>query len=42
VYLFAGDQRPGDVNGDGYGEFRGERQGYNAFWLRDDYFGRGG
>ncbi|HEV7431680.1 MAG TPA: hypothetical protein VGN77_01455 [Steroidobacteraceae bacterium] len=42
VYVYAGDEQPGDVNGDGHGEFRGEREGYNAFWLRDDYFGRGG
>ena len=42
VYVYAGDDQPGDVNGDGHGEFRGEREGYNAFWLRDDYFGRGG
>jgi hypothetical protein len=42
VYVYAGDAQPGDVNGDAYGEFRGEREGYNAFWLRDDYFGRGG
>jgi len=42
IYVYAGDDRPGDVNGDGHGEFRGERNGYNAFWLRDDYFGRGG
>jgi predicted lipoprotein with Yx(FWY)xxD motif len=42
VYVYAGDQQPGDVNGDAHGEFRGEREGYNALWLRDDYFGRGG
>jgi predicted lipoprotein with Yx(FWY)xxD motif len=42
IYVYAGDRQPGDVNGDGHGEFRGEREGYNAFWLRDDYFGRGG
>lgn len=42
VYIYAGDQQPGDVNADGHGEFRGEREGYNAFWLRDDFFGRGG
>ena len=42
VYVYAGDRQPGEVNGDGHGEFRGEREGYNAFWLRDDYFGRGG
>ena len=42
IYVYAGDDQPGDINGDAYGEFRGEREGYNAFWLRDDYFGRGG
>ena len=42
VYVYAGDAQPGDVNGDGHGEFRGERDGYNALWMRDDYFGRGG
>ena len=38
VYTFAGDEQPGDVNADHYGEFRAERQGYRAFWLRDDFF----
>lgn len=38
VYTYAGDQRPGDINADGHGEFRGERDGYVAFWLRDDYY----
>ena len=42
IYVYAGDDRPGDVNGDGHGEFRGEREGYNAIWVRDDYYGRGG
>ena len=42
VYTYAGDRQPGDVNGDSHGEFRGERNGYNAFWIRDDYFGRTG
>lgn len=42
VYTYAGDDHPGDVNADGHGEFRSEREGYSAFWLRDDYFGRGG
>lgn len=40
VYTYAGDDHPGDVNADGHGEFRSEREGYNAFWLRDEYFGR--
>jgi predicted lipoprotein with Yx(FWY)xxD motif len=37
VYTFAGDQRPGDVNGAGTGEWRGKRNGLLAFWVRDDY-----
>jgi hypothetical protein len=42
IYTFSGDRQPGDVNADSHGEFRGERNGYNAFWIRDDYFGRTG
>lgn len=37
VYTFAGDKRPGDVNGAGTGEWRGKRNGLLAFWLRDDF-----
>ncbi|MFK7863275.1 MAG: hypothetical protein AB8B95_03510 [Pseudohongiellaceae bacterium] len=37
VYLYAGDKKPGDVNGGGTGEWRGQRNGIRAFWLRDDY-----
>jgi len=40
VYTYAGDHEPGDVYADGHGEFRAEREGYTAWWLRDDYFGR--
>jgi predicted lipoprotein with Yx(FWY)xxD motif len=39
VYTFAGDRAPGDAFGDGHGEFRGQRNGFKAFWLRDDFFG---
>ena len=37
VYNFAGDKKPGDVNADSFGEFTGYRNGYKAFWLRDDF-----
>ena len=37
VYTFAGDRRPGDSNGDAWGEFNGYRNGFKAFWLRDDF-----
>ncbi len=42
VYTYSGDRQPGDVNADSHGEFRGERNGFNAVWIRDDYFGRTG
>jgi predicted lipoprotein with Yx(FWY)xxD motif len=42
IYTYTGDRQPGDVNADSHGEFRGERNGFNAFWIRDDYFGRTG
>lgn len=37
VYNYTGDHKPGDVNGDAYGEFTGYRNGFKAFWLRDDF-----
>jgi predicted lipoprotein with Yx(FWY)xxD motif len=37
VYTYGGDEQPGDVNGAGTGEWRGQRNGLKAFWLRDDY-----
>ena len=37
VYTYAGDERPGDINADNYGELRAQRQGYNAIWLRNDF-----
>jgi predicted lipoprotein with Yx(FWY)xxD motif len=38
VYTFAGDRQPGEVNADGLGEFQSEREGFRAFWWRDDFF----
>ncbi len=37
VYLYGPDKRPGDVNGGGIGEWRGQRNGLRAYWLRDDF-----
>jgi hypothetical protein len=39
VYTYGGDTRPGAVDGDNFGEFNGERNGFRAFWLRDDFRG---
>lgn len=36
VYTFGRD-RPGGTDGDAWGEFNGYRNGFKAFWLRDDY-----
>ncbi len=38
VYTYIGDVSPGDVNGAGTGEWRGQRNGLKAFWVRDDHF----
>jgi predicted lipoprotein with Yx(FWY)xxD motif len=37
VYTYGDDREPGDADGDAYGEFNGFRNGYKAFWLRDDF-----
>lgn len=42
VYTFAGDKSPGDIKGDGNGEFGGSRNGFKAFFLRDDFFNNAG
>jgi predicted lipoprotein with Yx(FWY)xxD motif len=39
VYTYARDVNPGDTFGIARGEHRGRRNGFTAFWLRDDYFG---
>lgn len=41
VYTFAKD-KVGDVDGDAWGEFFGFRNGFKAFWLRDDFFANSG
>ncbi|HEY4366665.1 MAG TPA: hypothetical protein VGN07_05475 [Steroidobacteraceae bacterium] len=37
VYTYGPDRRPGDADGDAFGEFNGYRDGFKAFWLRDDF-----
>ena len=39
VFTFVGDKKAGDLYGDSWGEFQGQRNGFKAFWVRDDYFG---
>jgi predicted lipoprotein with Yx(FWY)xxD motif len=42
VFNFGGDRRPGDTEGDSWGEFNGYRNGFKAFWLRDDFLNNAG
>lgn len=42
VYYCARDKKPGDIECDTWGEFNGARNGYKAFWLRDDFGGNAG
>ena len=37
VYTCSLDRQSGDANCDSFGEFNGRRNGYRAFWLRDDF-----
>jgi predicted lipoprotein with Yx(FWY)xxD motif len=37
VFTCALDAKPGDLRADGWGEFNGYRNGFKAFWLRDDF-----
>lgn len=39
LYTFGADQKAGDVGGDAWGEFSASRNGFKAFWLRDDFRG---
>ena len=38
VFTFAGDVQAGEVNADGLGEFQADREGFLAFWWRDEFF----
>jgi len=40
VYTFIRDVGPGTIRAQSWGEFYGARNGYNAFWLRQEMLGR--
>ena len=42
VYLCARDKKPGDIECDSWGENFGLRNGYRAFWVREDFGGSHG
>jgi predicted lipoprotein with Yx(FWY)xxD motif len=37
VYTFARDEAPGDTNANSWGEGNGWRNGYHAFWVREEF-----
>ena len=37
IYTFAGDQEPGDTRANSWGEGNGWRNGYHAFWVREEF-----
>jgi predicted lipoprotein with Yx(FWY)xxD motif len=40
VYTYAGDKQPGDFAGNTLGEWQGRRNGFRAFWIREELFSR--
>ena len=42
IYTHGKDLAPGDINGDGWGEYNGKRNGFKGFFLRDDFLGNAG
>jgi len=42
VFTHGHDLKPGDINGDAWGEYNGKRNGYKGFFLRDDFLGNAG
>jgi predicted lipoprotein with Yx(FWY)xxD motif len=42
VYTYAGDKEPGDIEGNGMGEWQGKRNGFRAFYVREEFGGRRG
>lgn len=42
VYTYAGDKEPGDIEGNGMGEWQGKRNGFRAFYIREEFGRRGG
>lgn len=42
IYTHGYDRAPGEIEGDGWGEYNGHRNGYKAFWLRDDFLNNAG
>jgi predicted lipoprotein with Yx(FWY)xxD motif len=39
LFTHSRDKKPGDIEGDAWGEGNGYRNGFKAFWLRDDFAG---
>lgn len=42
VYTYAGDKQPGDIEGNGIGEWQGKRNGFRTLYIREEFGGRRG
>ena len=40
IYTYAGDKEAGDIEGNGMGEWQGKRNGFRAFYIREEFGGR--
>jgi predicted lipoprotein with Yx(FWY)xxD motif len=40
IYSYSGDTFPGEIDGDSRGEFNARRHGFNALFVREEYFGK--
>ncbi len=41
LYTYAGDKEPGDIEGNAIGEWQGKRNGFRAFYVREEFGRRG-
>lgn len=41
LYTYAGDKEPGDIEGNGIGEWQGRRNGFRALYVREEFGRRG-
>ena len=42
LYTYSGDKEPGDIEGNGMGEWQGKRNGFRAFYTKEVFGRRGG
>jgi predicted lipoprotein with Yx(FWY)xxD motif len=40
VFTFVRDEKPGSIRAQSWGEFYGARNGFKAYWIREEFQGR--